>query len=219
MESTGAYTADRAAALSGVPKSTVYAWARVGVLVPTVSSRKLHLWSYTDLMGLRVIYWLRQNKTKLDGTDIPATSMPAVKRALKALSDLDLPLWSGDGSAIRVDGSGRVFIADGDKLADTSGQVAIESVLQPTAPFETSKGVRGPDLVKPRPTLRIHPGRLAGSPHVADTRVETLALSALKDAGYTMARIALLYPFLSRSQISDSLDLESQLKTNLLRAA
>src|SRR4051794_16328897 len=63
MDLQGAYTADRAAALSGVPKSTIHWWARNDILIPKVSSTKVKLWSYGDLMSLRVIYWLRRKKT------------------------------------------------------------------------------------------------------------------------------------------------------------
>jgi len=47
----GCYEAPRAAALSGVPVSTVYYWARTRVVVPTVSPERKKLWSYADLMG------------------------------------------------------------------------------------------------------------------------------------------------------------------------
>ena len=47
----GAYNAERAAALSGVPKSTVHYWARHGHLVPSVATRP-RLWSFTDLLAL-----------------------------------------------------------------------------------------------------------------------------------------------------------------------
>lgn len=56
MDVVGAYTADRAAALSGVPKSTIHYWARKEVLVPSISPERVKLWSYTDLLGLRTIY-------------------------------------------------------------------------------------------------------------------------------------------------------------------
>jgi uncharacterized protein (DUF433 family) len=85
MDGVGAYTGDRAAALSGVPKSTIHWWARNDVLVPSVSATRVMLWSYADLMGLRVIYWLRQRKTTKLGVEVPRTSMPAVRRALKQL--------------------------------------------------------------------------------------------------------------------------------------
>jgi uncharacterized protein (DUF433 family) len=93
MDAVGAYTADRAAALSGVPKSTIHWWARHDVLVPTVSATKIMLWSYADLMGLRVIYWLRQRKTTTLGVEVPRTSMPAIRRAL-----LIVPFTTAEGT-------------------------------------------------------------------------------------------------------------------------
>src|SRR6266536_6691359 len=81
----GAYPAERAAALSGVPRSTVHYWAKNGILVPSVSPTKVKLWSYADLMGLRTIHWLRQRKITTEGWDVPRTAMPAVRKALKML--------------------------------------------------------------------------------------------------------------------------------------
>jgi DNA-binding transcriptional MerR regulator len=78
MQPTGAYTADRASALSGVPKSTVHYWSRHELLSPSVSAEKVKLWSYADLMGLRIIYWLRQRKTDSAGAEIPRTSVKAI---------------------------------------------------------------------------------------------------------------------------------------------
>ena len=40
------------------------------------------------------------------------------------------------------------------------------------------EGGTGPDLLRPRPQLRIVPGKLGGSPHVEHTRLETLALAS-----------------------------------------
>ncbi len=71
MEARGAYTAERAAALSGVPKSTVHYWARQGILVPSVSPVRVRLWSYSDLLALRTIYWLRQTKQDPSGREVP----------------------------------------------------------------------------------------------------------------------------------------------------
>lgn len=55
----GCYEGPRAAALSGVPVSTVYYWARLGIVEPSVSPTRIKLWSYADLMALRIVYWLR----------------------------------------------------------------------------------------------------------------------------------------------------------------
>lgn len=187
MDPLGAYTADRAAALSGVPRSTMHWWARERILVPSVSATKQKLWSFGDLMGLRTIYWLRQRKTTESGVDIPATSMEAVRAALASLADLEIPLWRGDRPMILVNGEGHVYL-------------------------ETPEGVQ---TVDPRPELRIVPGKLSGSPHIAGTRVETRAIAALFNDGYDASQVAELYPYLSTEQIVQALDLEQQLAQNL----
>jgi hypothetical protein len=184
IASRGAYPADRAAALSGVPLSTVHWWAREEILVPSISARRVKLWSYPDLMGLRIIYWLRHGKTTENGAAVPRTAMLDVRRALGQLRELDLDVWSEDsGPAIAVDRSGNIVITQATpdpeaphrqrRLADASGEL-----LQVLEPFAAREGSGGPDLHAPRPELPIVPGKLGGSPHVAHTRVETEALAA-----------------------------------------
>jgi len=89
--------------LPDVPRSTVHYWARQEILVPSVSSEPVKLWLYPDLMGLRIIYWLRQRKTSEEGHDIPRSAMSEVRRALAVLEDLDMALWSEEsGPAVGV---------------------------------------------------------------------------------------------------------------------
>jgi uncharacterized protein (DUF433 family) len=215
MDAIGAYTADRAAALSGVPKSTIHWWARHDVLVPRVSATKIMLWSYADLMGLRVIYWLRQRKTTELGVEIPRTSMRAVRRALSALNKLELSLFEDGRATILVDANGSVHVKHGASVHDLGGQTVSEALLDLIAPFMTPEGTRGPDLFSPRAELRIVPGKLSGSPHVVHTRLETRALGALAGDGYDLATIHRLYPYVSPSQIEQAIDLEDQLAANL----
>ncbi|HEV8054396.1 MAG TPA: hypothetical protein VGP30_06175 [Candidatus Limnocylindrales bacterium] len=51
---------------------------------------RIKLWSYSDLMSLRTIAWLRATKTAPDGHDVPATAMSAVRRALKELAEHEI---------------------------------------------------------------------------------------------------------------------------------
>jgi uncharacterized protein (DUF433 family) len=219
MDLTGAYTAERAAALSGVPKSTIHWWARNEILVPNVSSTKVKLWSYADLMSLRVIYWLRRKKTTERGTEIPRSSMAAVRRALNSLAALDVPLWHAKGPTLFVDGSGKIHMNPPAGVQDLDGQMERAEFLNLVAPFSTAEGTRGPDLVRPRPELRIVPGRISGSPHIVDTRLETRALAALKGDGFDEGAIHKLYPYVTSAQIGEALDLEAQLAENLRQAA
>jgi uncharacterized protein (DUF433 family) len=66
--------------------------------------------------------------------------------------------------------------------------------------------------------LRIIPGKLAGSPHIVNTRIETVALGALAARGMSAAIISELYPAIDQPAIQDALDLEGQLARNLAAA-
>lgn len=220
VESSGAYTGDRAAALSGVPASTVHYWAREDILQPSVvSSGRGKLWSFADLMALRIIYWLRRppGATSVGpDKDIPATSMAAVRRALSMLGSPEEPIWSpATGARVLVDRTGALFVSQGDGLARDDGQVVMGEVLDVIRPFESAEGLHGPDLLRPRPRLAIVPGKLSGSPHVAGTRLETQALWALSSSGVDDEAILSLYPFIDRGELDDALSLERQLDQNL----
>jgi len=191
------------------------------VLVPSLSARRIKLWSYSDLMGLRIIYWLRQAKETPDGAAVPRTAMPAVRRALSQLAELDLSLWSEDtGPTVCVDRGGNIVVdsepdAEGPYRQRALATAAADDLLRVTEPFRTAEGSRGPDLRRPRTRIRIVPGKLGGAPHVAHTRLESQALAALALAGLPETKIYQLYPSVEGQAIDDALDLERQLERNL----
>ena len=211
----GAYTADRAAALSGVPKSTVHHWARKEWLVPSVSPTRVKLWSYTDLMGLRAIYWLRHPKPTPDGEEIPPTPMSVVREALAELERIDLDLWDEQhGYMVRVSREGEVHLGPPGDSVPLSGQLPLHN-LDLIEPFESEAGIRGPDLFAPRPRLRILASKLAGAPHLMRTRLETEALATIARRGISKAKLYGLYPNFDAAAIDEALDLEAQLARNL----
>jgi len=217
----GAYPADRAAALAGVPLSTVRYWAKNEILEPSVSQHRVMLWSYPDLMGLRMIYWLRQAKELGDGKTVPASSMPAVRRALGQLRELDLALWTGNGGfSVSVDRAGDIHVdANGTQEVGSRQRLLDEDMVDLLRPFATAQKTRGPDLHQPRPQLRIVPGKLGGEPHIRRTRLETQALAALARRGVEQDKIYRLYPIATQEAIDQALDLERQLHRNLSAAA
>jgi uncharacterized protein (DUF433 family) len=220
-ELRGAYPAERAAALSGVPLSTVHYWARNQILVPSVSPTKVKMWSYTDLMGLRTIYWLRQRKVTTEGAQVPATAMPAVRRALSHLRELDLELWTEEsGPTVRVDGGGQIYIesAPGEVETDQGERPLDAEWLNLIEPFAT-RSTQGPDLLRPREHLRIVPGKLSGSPHIAHTRLETVTVAALRLRGFQQDKLERLYPKIEPIGLVEAVDLERQLDRNLQVAA
>lgn len=217
----GAYPADRAAALAGVPLSTVRYWAKNEILEPSVSQRRVMLWSYPDLMGLRMIYWLRQAKELGDGKTVPASSMPGVRRALSQLRELDLALWNGKGGfSVSVDRGGHIHVeADGALEVGSRQRLLDQGMVDLLRPFATAQKTSGPDLHEPRPQLRIVPGKLSGEPHIRRTRLETQALAALARRGVERDKIYQLYPIATQEAIDQALDLERQLHRNLSAAA
>jgi uncharacterized protein (DUF433 family) len=195
-------------------------WSRTGLLVPSVSAERVRLWSFADLMGLRIIYWLRQQKTDAAGAEIPRTTMRAIRHALKELRALDEPIWHPDRASIWVDGDGGIYVSGPGGPETPTGQTVVPGAINLIAPFATREGLRGPDLASPRPELRIVPGRLSGSPHVVHTRLETRALYALSRDGLGVPAIKILYPYATEKQIDEAIDLERQLEANLaIRAA
>lgn len=213
----GAYPAARAAALSGVPWSTVHEWARKDLLVPSISRERVRLWSYGDLMGLRLVYWLRHPKPTANG-QVGGVAMSQVRLALAALREMDQDLWApGANPVVAVDRSGKVVLDPSGTPEELSGQslIANPELLNLVLPFESEEGMRGPNLVEPRPTLRIVPGKLGGEPHVARSRVETRALAALARRGMGSSNIVRLFPALEEAAVLDAIDLEDQLSRNL----
>jgi hypothetical protein len=80
----GVYDAVRAAALAGVPRSTLHDWAREGIYLPSVApGPHVRLWSWGDLLALRAIDWFRREK---GAGDPPKVSMRRVRLALGELA-------------------------------------------------------------------------------------------------------------------------------------
>lgn len=214
--SSGCYEAARAAALSGVPRSTVYYWARKGIVVPSISPVQEKLWSYADLMALRMVSWLRRPKVN-EGVDLPASPMSRVRHALSMLPHYGIDLWSDEpslkGSRLLVDQRGEIFIrTDKGIFAAASGDQALphEESFGLTGPFELD-GHRGPDLIRPRSHLRIVPEKVAGQPHISGTRLTTATLAALSERGYSESQIAEMYR-IPKLMVDEAIDLESELR-------
>lgn len=221
----GAYSADRAASLAGVPVSTLYYWAREEIYVPGLSRGRLMLWSWPDLLALRAISWLRTTKPDLS---VKATTMKQVRALLWTVEE-----DSGDrlgerlarrSLVLRVDTSGRPYVEIEDELAQPVDQGVLQLassdlMIDLLAVYEPGQGIRGPHLLTPRPQLRILPGKLGGEPHIQDTRIETRAVSALIQRGYEAEQIIELYPFLDVASVEQAVDLEEQLSGNLRSAA
>lgn len=208
----GCYEASRAAALAGVPLTTLYEWARAGVVVPSVSTVRPMYWSYADLMALRIVHWLRHPK-RAAGDVVPASPMPVVRRVLGELDRLGLDLWSPEQpqQPLVVDRSGHVYVRRGDSLEADRGQGVLLETLDLLSPFDTDEGTWGPDLRRPAPHVRIVPGKVSGEPHLAGSRLATRAVAALAGRGFALEDIGRLYPDADAEGLREAIDLEHRL--------
>lgn len=217
--SEGCYEAGRAAALSGVPRSTVYYWARHKVVVPSVSPVREMLWSYADLMALRIVSWLRHPKAD-EGGARPGSPMTEVRQALAQLEQLGVELWSPENfrrSPLVVDRAGKIHLRVDDDVRTVDGRSPLDpDWLDLLGPFDRAGG-NGPDLVAPRRHLRIVPARVAGEPHVEGSRLTTLTLAALAGRGVDTRKIAEMYG-VSIEVVDEAVDLERQLTDRDLAA-
>lgn len=209
-----AYPAERAAGLAGVPLSTLHYWTRTGLWTPSVSPIKEKRWSYADILALRLIDWLRRPKDEM----FPATTIHRIRREFAKIESLGERLesatcrvWIDRKGGIRIGDASEAFVPEPPGLAQRSLDVGEVDLL---GAFASSSGVTGPDLRRPRPTLRIIPGKLAGEPHVLETRVPTSMLAALARRYFETTQILELYPGLSETAVLEAVELEDQILRN-----
>jgi uncharacterized protein (DUF433 family) len=211
-----AYEAKRASALAGVPERTIYDWARKGVVAPSVSATPRHMrWSYSDLLELRLVDWLRHRKPapseQVDAKTFPATSMRAVRRLLSSVEHLGGELHTGS-VVVEVDRGGKIVLTIGGERFDPLGFGLLQPVVPAKFDLIAPYMHRGPHLVEPKDNVRILPGTLAGQPHVKDKRIPTELVIDLADQGFPAEMIRRAYPALEDEDIRDAIDFEQELR-------
>jgi uncharacterized protein (DUF433 family) len=201
----GVYNAQRAAALSGVPKSTLHYWAREGIYQPSIAlGPRDRLWSWGDLLALRAIDWFRRNKTD---EALPHTSMRQIREALEAMDRYGLSREEL-GRIIAIDQGGRLYLLVDEAPVFTTprDQSALHDFLELVQPYNSA-----PHLLEPRPLVRIRPGKLHGEPHVLRTRVPTATIFQLQQMGYELAEIAAMYPMATPEALAQAIEFEQSL--------
>jgi uncharacterized protein (DUF433 family) len=203
----GVYKTRRAAALAGVPVTTLSYWARNAILAPSIQASPYdRLWSWTDLLAARAIHWLRQGGR--DADTFHPVDMRRIRAALAEIEAESLPRERlHDLALVSQHGSLFLQITESPPRQVGTGRLAMSGVL----PLVRRYGARGPDLLQPRPCLRIIPGKLHGEPHLLNTRISSELIFALHQSGYTTGQILEMYPQADAPGIGDAVDLERSL--------
>lgn len=206
----GRYPAERAAQLSGVPRSTLYDWRRDGIYAPDFVNASPTAWSYRDLVFLRLLAWLRQARWPRPEA---ADAVAEVRR--KASAGEPVHYVRADTASLYLAAEPFEFEPNVLPFDNVTSLFATFDLSKPIEELRNGRSGRlwAPDLVKPSAHTSISPWVLAGEPCLARTRIPTSTISALAaDRGLSVQDIVRLYPDLTDESAEDALLLERRLR-------
>ncbi|HEX9682450.1 MAG TPA: DUF433 domain-containing protein [Acidimicrobiales bacterium] len=210
----GRYAAERASQLSGVPKSTVYDWRRAKVYEPDFTAASPVMWSYRDLVLLRLLAWLRQGGME---RPVAADKVQLVKAQLSA--GVEVQYIHATATDVVLNGEhAEDVVDDRHNLLPFSDFFRLLNTFDLLEPIEELRSARrgpvwAPDLVTPSEHSFISPWVLAGDPCVERTRIPTSAIHALSvERALPAEAIAELYPGLTVEAANDAIELERRLR-------
>jgi uncharacterized protein (DUF433 family)/DNA-binding transcriptional MerR regulator len=198
-----AFSVPIASVLSGASVDQLAYWRKqtasaAPLLVPEAKRSGRYLYSWADVVALRSIVYLRQEK-----------SLPRIRRAVGLLRALEADQWehlarytliSTKASIIVRTPSGELLDLE-QQPATVVSEVLMRDVL---APFTTRDGRDVPDLENPRRLLTVNPRVLAGYPVIAGTRVPFDVVAGLAEDGVPAAEIVEMYPSVDPASVGDA---------------
>lgn len=210
----GRYGADRAAQLSGVPKSTIYDWRREGVFCPDFTAATPAMWSYRDLVLLRLLAWLRQGGM---ARPVATKKVRAVRTHLSR--GAEVRYIRATQTDVVLDGTySEDFDDDRANLLPSSDFFELLATFDLHEPIRELRSARNgpvwaPDLVTPSAHSFISPWVLSGDPCVENSRIPTSAIYALHiERALPVGAIVGLYPGLTAEAADDVIELEMRLR-------
>lgn len=213
----GRYKAQRASQLSGIPERTLYDWARHDVLVPDFHRDSPKLWSYRDLILLRMVFWLRKKGMEREAV---ASHVEETRRLL-SLGDTRAARARSDGSHLHL----------GNDTVSVEGQAAFDEIFEYLDEFTVDDAAKlvaevrqrtlwGPNLREPSARTQISPWVMSGEPCIRDTRIPTSTLYAVRRTrALSPVAIMQLYPGIEEQDVEDALELEAKLRGEAAQAA
>lgn len=214
----GRYDAHRAAQLAGVPRSTVYDWAREGVVVPDYRNVRPMYWSYRDLVFLRMMAWLRTLGME---RRLAVDRISYFRGAFAEMTDLEaFEQIRSDGTSVLI-GDNSVDDLTGAQLLSKGFLVFLDDfrLVVPAAEVSElgSAKLWGPDLLIPIERVAIDPWVMGGDPCVYGTRIPTSTIYALMTQRELRPEaIAALYrSALKESDIEAAASLEEALRARV----
>jgi uncharacterized protein (DUF433 family) len=174
------------------------------LLVPSAKRSGRYIYGWGDIVALRSIVYLRQEK-----------SLHKIRRAAKTLRRLEAEEWdhlsryhlvSTPTTIVVRTPSGQLL-----DLEHAPGTILDETLMADILEaFETRAGDLVPALRTPRPHLLVDPQVLGGYPVIAGSRVPFDVVAGLADEGAKPAEIIEMFPSVNRHAIPDARDFADQ---------
>ena len=188
-------------------------------MVPDFDDLSPKMWSYRDLVFLRLAAWLRAKRM-------------SPQRVAALVNDVQARLEEADDQTRVIRSDGRMAVL-GEALEDWfTGQIILKEVapvllldefdlLAPIGINELGRQrLWGPNLVFPTARTSITPWIMSGEPCLKNSRIATGSLYALhQDRGLDPDAIAKLYPGVEPASVRDAIALEDRLRRHLPLAA
>jgi uncharacterized protein (DUF433 family) len=174
------------------------------LLVPAGKRGGRYLYSWADVVALRSIVYLRQEK-----------SLPRIRRAVATLRTLESEEWIHLSAYRLISTPSSILVrTPAGQLLDLDRQpgTVLEEVLMQDVlgPFETQDGRQVPALRSPRARIAVNPAVLGGFPTIAGTRVPFDVVAALANDDLEPDEIAEVYPSVDRDAIGDAVSFAEQ---------
>jgi uncharacterized protein (DUF433 family) len=172
------------------------------------------MWSYRDLVFLRLLAWLRQGGMQ---RSLAAAKVDDLRRQLSEgveVRNIHATKWD----VVLNDTHGDALPDDRDNLLPSHEFYSLLGTFDLHEPIEELRSRRheavwAPDLVTPSEHSGISPWVLAGDPCVRQTRIPTASIFALHtERALSPVAIVSLYPGLSVEAVDDVIALERWLR-------
>ncbi len=188
-----AYPSPVTAALTGASVRQLSYWrhahkGRAPLFVPELASGRRVLYSYRDVVALRMFVYLREE-----------TSLQRIRRGVAWLQ-ATRPDTHLSTHRLKTGPRGKTIVwisPEGDffDVVEHPGQQGIPVVMEAVfSRFVTRTGRPVPELATPTPGVEVDPQIRGGYPVVAGTRIPYHVVAGLKADGVDAADIAKLYP-------------------------
>lgn len=194
------YPTKMVSALTGVSAHQLRRLRRKGVITPSRGRDNEYLYSFDDLLVLRIFSKLR-----------PYISAQKIDKAFSSFQELVSSegqdklgehRFGTDGESIFVDTPDSAV-----DLVERPGQGTVFTFDEMIEEFVNWRGKRVPNLLHPRQHLEIDPGRLGGWPTVRGTRIPFDTIATLRlDDGMSIDDISYYYPSVTIQAVEDSVD-------------